>query len=212
MRAVRLCHGIVACAIVAREIDWQRTNVQEGTHMSQPSALHHPAALSPDDARKQFRQAMAHLGAAVNVITTSGPAGRCGITASAVCSVTDAPPTLLVCMNRSSAMHAVFECNRNVCINVLPGHHELLARHFAGLTQLPMDARFGLPIWDEGLHGVPVLRDALASLQGTIVELKEVGSHSVMFVEAAQIRVCADGDSLIYFDRQFHRVPRLCAA
>jgi flavin reductase (DIM6/NTAB) family NADH-FMN oxidoreductase RutF len=92
-------------------------------------------------------------------------------------------------MNRSSAMHAVFECNRNVCINVLPGHHELLARHFAGLTQLPMDARFSLPLWDEGRNGVPVLRDALASLQGTIVELKEVGSHSVLFVEAAQIRV-----------------------
>lgn len=176
------------------------------------SDMQRPTKLDPDDARKQFRQAMAHLGAAVNIITTSGESGRCGITASAVCSVTDAPPTLLVCMNRSSAMHAVFERNRNVCINVLPGHHELLARHFAGLTQLPMEARFSLPIWDEGLHGVPVLRDALASLQGKIVDLKEVGSHSVMFVEATQIRVCADGDSLIYFDRQFHRVPRLCAA
>lgn len=171
-----------------------------------------PILLGPNDARKMFRQAMAHLGAAVNVITTSGALGRCGITASAVCSVTDAPPTLLVCMNRSSAMHTVFEGNRNVCINVLPAHHELLARHFAGLTELPMDERFGLPIWDAGSHGVPVLRDALASVQGRIVELKEVGSHSVMFVEATQIRVCADGDSLIYFDRDFHRVPRPRAA
>ncbi|WP_429347803.1 flavin reductase [Paraburkholderia sp. Clong3] len=49
---------------------------------------------------------------------------------------------------------------------------------------------------------------ALASLQGKIVEAKEVGSHSVMFVETTQIRVRADGDSLIYFDRNFHRVPR----
>ncbi|MGF6854773.1 hypothetical protein OKW29_003660 [Paraburkholderia sp. CI3] len=47
-----------------------------------------------------------------------------------------------------------------------------------------------------------------ASLQGKIVEAKEVGSHSVMFVETTQIRVRADGDSLIYFDRNFHRVPR----
>ncbi|MBP0589804.1 4-hydroxyphenylacetate 3-monooxygenase, reductase component [Paraburkholderia sp. LEh10] len=176
------------------------------------SDTHRPSLTAPDDARKQFRQAMAHLGAAVNIITTCGPSGRCGITASAVCSVTDAPPTLLVCLNRSSAMHAVFERNRDVCINVLPGHHELLARHFAGLTQLSMEARFSLPVWDEGMHRVPVLRDALASLQGRIVELKEVGSHSVMFVEAQQIRVRADGDSLIYFDRNFHRVPRLCAA
>ncbi|MBB5443074.1 flavin reductase (DIM6/NTAB) family NADH-FMN oxidoreductase RutF [Paraburkholderia sp. WSM4177] len=53
-----------------------------------------------DENRQQFRQAMAHLGAAVNVITTAAPHGCCDITASAVCSVTDTPPTLLICLNR----------------------------------------------------------------------------------------------------------------
>ena len=41
-----------------------------------------------------YRDAMARLGAAVHVITTDGPGGRAGFTASAVCSVTDDPPTL----------------------------------------------------------------------------------------------------------------------
>ncbi|KOR07023.1 flavin reductase, partial [Burkholderia cenocepacia] len=85
--------------------------------MSSTTDIQRPARVEPTDAQKAFRQAMAHLGAAVNVITTAGPHGRCGITASAVCSVTDAPPTLLVCLNRSSAMHATFERNRQVCIN-----------------------------------------------------------------------------------------------
>ncbi|MFT4069412.1 4-hydroxyphenylacetate 3-monooxygenase, reductase component [Paraburkholderia sp.] len=168
--------------------------------------------LRVSDDRRQFRQAMAHLCAAVNVITTAGPFGRCGITASAVCSVTDSPPTLLVCLNRSSAMHAAFAGNSRICVNVLPGEHELLAKHFAGLTQLPMDARFDLPLWDEGEHGVPVLRDALASLEGEIVECKDVGSHSVIFVKATRIRVRGDGDGLVYFDRNFHRLARPCAA
>src|SRR6185437_15478602 len=145
-----------------------------------------------DPVRQQFRQAMAHLGAAVSVITTDGPDGRCGITASAVCSVTDTPPTLIACINRSSAMHAVFDRNRCVCINVLPASLEGIARHFAGLSGMPMEERFRLPIWDEGANGVPVLRGALASLQGTIVEAKEVGSHSVMFVQANEIRVRSD--------------------
>ncbi|KVC48965.1 4-hydroxyphenylacetate 3-monooxygenase, reductase component [Burkholderia pseudomultivorans] len=175
---------------------------------SVPSDIRQPARVEPSDAQKAFRQAMAHLGAAVNVITTAGPHGRCGITASAVCSVTDAPPTVLVCLNRSSAMRTVFERNRHVCINVLPAEHELLARHFAGLTELPMARRFELPVWDRGEQDVPVLRDALASLQGTIAEMKEVGSHSVMFIEATTIRVRDDGDSLIYFNRAFHRVAR----
>jgi flavin reductase (NADH) len=155
-----------------------------------PNLQSNPATDTDVAAKQQFRQAMAHLSAAVNVITTSGPHGRCGVTASAVCSVTDTPPTLLVCLNRSSAMHATFERNRYVCINVLPGEHELLARHFAGT------------------HGVPGLRDALASLQGEIVDLKEVGSHSVMFVKTTCISVRTDGDGLIYFDRNFHRIKR----
>ena len=42
-----------------------------------------------------FRDGMARLAGAVNVITTDGPKGFAGITATAVCSVTDQPPTLL---------------------------------------------------------------------------------------------------------------------
>src|SRR4029077_12068777 len=52
--------------------------------------------------KQAYREAMARLGAAVNVITTDGPGGRAGFTASAVCSVTDSPPTLLVCANRAN--------------------------------------------------------------------------------------------------------------
>ena len=44
-----------------------------------------------------FRNAMSLLTTAVNVITTSGETGMHGFTASAVCSVTDTPPMLLVC-------------------------------------------------------------------------------------------------------------------
>ena len=58
--------------------------------------------------RQEFRDAMARLGAAVNIITTDGAAGRGGITATAVCSVTDDPPTLLVCLNRTSPRSVLF--------------------------------------------------------------------------------------------------------
>ena len=55
-----------------------------------------------DEQRLRFRDAMASLSAAVNVVTTAGEAGRCGITATAVCSVTDTPPSVMVCTCLSS--------------------------------------------------------------------------------------------------------------
>jgi flavin reductase (NADH) len=153
-----------------------------------------------------FRNAMAQLPAAVNIITTNGPGGQCGITASAVCSVTDSPPTVLVCVNRNSATHDVFRTNGHLCVNVLCGEQEDLARHFAGMTKVSMAERFAWDLWDEGDTGVPLLRDALVQLEGRITECKEVGSHSVMFVELSNVGVRAERDSLVYFNRLFHRL------
>ena len=61
--------------------------------------------------RQDYRDAMARLAAAVNIITTDGPSGRAGFTATAVCSVTDEPPTLLVCLNRSASAHPIVTAN-----------------------------------------------------------------------------------------------------
>ncbi|MCX4703174.1 flavin reductase [Streptomyces sp. NBC_01373] len=157
--------------------------------------------------RTDFREAMAHLPAAVNILTTDGPGGRYGMTVSAVCSVTDAPPTVLVCVNRRSATHDVISGNRRVCVNVLGGHHEELALHFSGVTKVPMPERFTWDIWDPA-EEVPVLRDALVNIVGTVRDRKTMGSHSVMFVEVERVRV-RQGDSLVYFNRRFHRLETL---
>src|SRR2546430_14984186 len=73
-------------------------------------------ALGPEPVRTVepavFRAAMSRLGAAVHVITTAGPGGKEGTTATAVCSVSDAPPMLLVCLNRRSQTHPILVENR----------------------------------------------------------------------------------------------------
>src|SRR6266850_2849857 len=82
----------------------------------------------------QFREAMSRLGAAVHVVTTAGPAGKTGFTATAVCSVSDAPPTLLVCLNRKSAGGPMMRENGVFCVNTLGADAEALADMFAGRT------------------------------------------------------------------------------
>jgi flavin reductase (NADH) len=156
--------------------------------------------------QRQFRAAMAHLSAAVNVVTTDGPGGRAGITVSAVCSVTDDPPTVLVCVNQSSYTHDIFKRNGRICINVLGAEHEELAIHFAGATRIPMEERFGWEIWDHDSAEVPVLRDALVALVGRITGHTVRGSHSVMFVEIERTIVQEESGGLVYFKRQFHRL------
>jgi len=157
--------------------------------------------------RLDFRNAMARMSAAVTIVTSNGESGRCGVTATAVCSVTDTPPTLLVCLNRSSAMNPVFKANGRLCVNLLTGEQEALARDFAGLTGVPMQERFAGGQWSDSPLGLPVLQGALATLEGHIVRADDLGSHTIMIVEIDEIGLHPDGaDSLVYFDRLFHRV------
>ena len=91
--------------------------------------------------RTEFRNAMARVCAPVNTVTINGPAGRGGITATAMCSVTDEPPTLLVCMNGRSAQAQLFPANKRFCVNVLTPEHRDLANLFAG-GSADMGARY----------------------------------------------------------------------
>lgn len=155
----------------------------------------------------EFRDAMARLGAAVNIVTTDGPAGRAGLTVSAVCSVTDDPPTLLVCLNRASRANAIFKANGVLCVNTLAADSRDLSDAFAGRGRLPSEARFALGAWDRLETGAPVLADhAVVVFDCRIADVVEKGTHSVLFAEIAAIRQGGPGGALIYYGRGYHPV------
>ncbi len=156
--------------------------------------------------RQKYRDAMARLGAAVSVITTAGPSGQFGFTASAVCSVTDEPPTLLVCMNRGSALNDAFKANGVLCVNTLAASQETLSPLFAGFQDVPMAERFETAGWSTLVTGSPVLTGAVVSFDCRIAQVTEVGTHSVVFCEVQAIQSGPAHEGLIYFGRAYHRI------
>lgn len=156
--------------------------------------------------RQSYRDAMARLGAAVSVITTTGADGDAGFTASAVCSVTDDPPTLLVCMNRDSSLHETFRVNGVLCVNTLAASQEALSPLFAGLTDVPVARRFDAARWTTLATGAPVLAGAVVSFDCRIAQVTEVGTHSVFFCEVLAIQAGPAHEGLIYFGRSYHRI------
>jgi len=156
--------------------------------------------------REAYRNAMARLGAAVSVITSDGPAGRCAFTASAVCSVTDDPPTLLVCMNRGSDSYAAFKANAVLCVNTLAASQEALSPVFAGFTDHTMIQRFDQAGWIILATGAPVLTGAVVSFDCRITQISEVGTHGVFFCAVDAIQAGPKHEGLIYFGRSYHRI------
>jgi flavin reductase len=156
--------------------------------------------------KTEFRDAMARVCAPVNVITTNGPAGRGGFTATAMCSVTDEPPTVLVCMNGRSSQCGLFLENRRFCVNVLSHDHKGLASHFAG-SIADMEARYAAADWVPMPSGTQALADAIVSFDCELSEARLVGTHHILIGRVVGLRSRPDGNALLYFDRNYVHVP-----
>ena len=163
------------------------------------------AHAEPDEVealRLAFREGMSQLAAAVNIVTTDGVAGKAGFTASAVCSVTDSPPTLLVCLNRAASVYPAVSANGVLCVNVLESGHEDISKLFGGKT--PMEERFAAAGWSVLDTGSPVLEDALLSFDCKISNVTSAGTHDILICEVQAIRARDEGKALVYFDRKYH--------
>src|ERR1700693_6318429 len=103
--------------------------------------------------KQLYRDGMSRFAAAVNIGTPDGRGGACGFTASAGCSVTDDPPTLLVCLNRTSQMHTIFEKNGVFCLNTLSADQQWLSELFAHFRNIPTKERFASHEWEKSGTG-----------------------------------------------------------
>jgi flavin reductase len=153
-----------------------------------------------------FRDAMSRLGAAVHVVTTAGIAGKTGFTATAVCSVSDQPAMLLVCLNRRSNSAPLLAQNGVFCVNTLRAGEEKLADLFAGRSGAQLAERFSLGEWITLKTGAPVLASAVVAFDCRTIETKVMASHNVVFGAVEAVRTGQGGSVLVYYERAYKPV------
>ncbi|WP_417271508.1 flavin reductase family protein [Celeribacter sp.] len=134
---------------------------------------------------------------AVTLATVGQGDGRRGITATAVCSVTDTPPSLLVCVNRATETCTEITRLKHFSIQLLDHTSDDIALAFAGAKGL-------VGVWEETDQGLPQLTTAVASVCCELSSYTDVGSHRV-FIGAIKDSTLEVGDALIYARAQFGR-------
>lgn len=160
--------------------------------------------LKKNDIEPQaYRDAMSHFAGAVHIVTTDGPAGRRGATVIAACSVSDAPPMVLVCLNRENPNNRLYVENGNFALNTLSARHQPLAAAFSGAAGLTPDARFALGQWDTLSSGAPTLTDALAVFDCELIDTKDLATHRVLFGKVTGLRIGDNFEPLLYHARNY---------
>lgn len=164
------------------------------------------AASMPID--QAFRAAMRRLAATVTVLSARDARGqRCGMTATAVTSVSAEPPALLACVNRSAALHAHLGLGQVFCINLLHTGQQPISDIFSGGAE--GEARFASGNWQDSLEGAPFLVDAQANIFCAVEAIHAYGSHGIFIGRVLRV-LCQDAIApLVYQDGRYMRTEPL---
>lgn len=171
-----------------------------------------PAAKKPDsDLKQRFLAGMSQAAATVNIVTTDGPAGRFGVTVSAMSSVSadTEKPTLLVCVNETSSSCEPMLENGVFCVNVLRDDQASVSDYFAGRFKTADGDKFSCAKWQAMVTGAPRLVDPLVAFDCRIHKVHKVGTHHIMIGMVQDVYAHDSGSALIYANRSYGTSLRL---
>ena len=152
--------------------------------------------VSADD----FRKGMRRLAAAVNVISTDLDGELHGLLATAVCSVSATPPTLLVCINQSATACGPIAASKRFCVSVLSQTQHDLAQKFLTVKS---DERLNLCKWQRLSTGAPAIEGALVNFDCEVEQVVNAGTHTI-FLGRVVAAAFAEADTpLLYFDGNY---------
>jgi 3-hydroxy-9,10-secoandrosta-1,3,5(10)-triene-9,17-dione monooxygenase reductase component len=156
------------------------------------------SAAAALDARS-FRDALSRFATGVAFVTAAPGGEPTGLIVNSLTSVSLEPPLVSFCPSRSSLTWSRMRRARRFGVNVLGRQHERFAQR---ATAAGTDRFAGLD-WALGHGGVPLLTDALASLECEIVAEHRAGDHWIVVGRVESLRVPPIRDPLVFFAGAF---------
>ena len=154
-----------------------------------------------DDA--QFKLAMSHFASGVTIVTTEHEGTDYGLTVASFASLSLSPPLVLVCISKSSSSHEPIAASGKFGVSILGSDQEAVSGRFAARGG---DKFAGLDV-RRGTLGVPLIGNALATLECRVRDQVVGGDHSIFIGEVVDTQT-REGAPLLYF-RAAYREMRL---
>ena len=160
-----------------------------------------------DELKAKFLEGMSRSAASVSVVTTDGPAGRAGVTVSAMTSISadGEAPTMLTCLNASSSTLPLVLENKCFCINVLRIGQTDISDVFSSRIPAPGGDKFNAVDVQVLETGAPVLPEALVNFDCRLISAERHGTHHICIGAVQAVRTAHEGEPLLYGMRRYLR-------
>ena len=121
------------------------------------------------------------------------------ITVSSVTSISMDPPSLLICINKSSRIHNSIELESKFCINLLNNKQEDLSNICSDEDMY--DQRFKDENWN--LDGIPFLKNAQANIFCKVDKLTSYHTHTIVIGLVEDANYADEISTLTYVDGEY---------
>lgn len=154
-----------------------------------------------------YRDVLRHFPSGVTIVTIRTGDQIHGLTVSAFASVSPEPPLIVVAIDRRHLAEALLRQPDAVfAVNILAADQDDLSNRFAWVKD---EDRFGAGEWTQAVTGAPILANALAWLDCTIVQRFDAGTHTLYIGEVQASAVPrAEEPPLIYWNRGYRKILR----
>ncbi|MDO3386463.1 flavin reductase family protein [Gilvimarinus sp. SDUM040013] len=156
-----------------------------------------------------MKQGMRRLASGVSVLSTRVDSDeRFAMTVSSVTSVSDDPPSLLVCINKQVSLQGHLESlGCTFAVNVLFRDQHQVSNVCAGFE--PVQDRFSVGSWLEGPDGIPYLTDSEAVFFCKSDKVVSYGTHHIVIAQIDDVLVSErHTDPLIYHNGGYAHIAK----
>jgi flavin reductase (DIM6/NTAB) family NADH-FMN oxidoreductase RutF len=164
----------------------------------------------PDIHAETLRTVLRRFATGVAVVTTWDGDRPWGTTVNSFSSVSLRPPLVLVAFDRERRIVPALRRTGRYAVNILGEGQRALSDCFAG-GPAPRDERDRLcgAEWRRGATGLPVLADAIASLECTLVDIHPAGDHDLYLARVDSATAAgAEPMPLLYYEGRYLRIER----
>ena len=147
-----------------------------------------------------FRLAMRRYIYSVSIMSNKDKANNPNaITVSSVTSISMDPPSLLICINKSSRIHDTIELGSKFCINLLNSNQQNLSNICS--DEEMYDQRFKDKNWN--LDDIPFLQNAQANIFCKVDKLTSYHTHTIVVGLVEEANYADEISTLTYVDGEY---------
>ncbi|MCG8350102.1 MAG: flavin reductase family protein [Chloroflexales bacterium] len=148
-----------------------------------------------------FRRVMGQFASGVTVVTTAVGDELQGMTVSSFASLSMEPMLVLICIACDTASHESIQRSGMFAVNMLTEEQEHLSQRFASRD---VD-KFLSGSYTFASSGLPLLNDALATIECRVVNALPGGDHTIFVGEILNASV-GHGRPLVYYGSGYYRL------